>query len=211
MLTTRWGTARFWYILQPVKSTWVDAIYIQKVTTYLLKGFPDSHCSLINICTLFIIPFEPRLHLDLHDSISIVGFLQLEKYKKISSIWQIHVSSHPGKLIFATWTCLIATLGLHEHVDFHCGLIPHCEFETSSICNCGEKPDAHEMRNVRCARWTDAWTSKQTHTHTTLTHTSLLYVHRVLSSRSLGILLNTQMLCLNKSSTELIEFAKFLF
>ena len=47
--------------------------------------------------------------------------------------------------------------------------------------------------------------------HTILTHTSLLYVHRVLSSRSLGILLNTQMLCFNKSSTELIEFAKFLF
>ena len=53
--------------------------------------------------------------------------------------------------------------------------------------------------------------NKHTHTHTTLTHTSLLYVHRVLSSRSLGILLNTQMLCLNRSSTELIGLAKFLF
>ena len=69
-----------------------------------------------------------------------------------------------------------------------------------------EKPDACEMRNVRRTRWTDAWTPKQTHTHT-----SLLYMHRVSSLRSLGILLNTQMLCLNKSSTELIEFAKFLF
>ena len=54
-------------------------------------------------------------------------------------------------------------------------------------------------------------TKTNTHTHTTLTHTSLLYVHRVLSLRSLGILLHTQMLYLNKSSTELIEFAKFLF
>ena len=27
-----------------------------------------------------------------------------------------------------------------------------------------EKPDAREMRNVRRARWTDAWTPKQTHT-----------------------------------------------
>ena len=70
--------------------------------------------------------------------------------------------------------------------------------------NCSEKPDAHEMRNVRHARWTDAWTPKQT-------HTSLLYVHRVSSLRSLGILFNTQMLCLNKSSTEFIEFAKFYF
>ena len=74
-----------------------------------------------------------------------------------------------------------------------------------------EKPGARGMRNVRRTRWTDAWAPKQTHTHTTLTHTSLLYVHRVSSSRPLGILLNTQMLCLNKSSTELIEFVKFLF
>ena len=29
-----------------------------------------------------------------------------------------------------------------------------------------EKPDAREMRNVRRARWIDAWTPKQTHTHT---------------------------------------------
>ena len=49
------------------------------------------------------------------------------------------------------------------------------------------------------------------HIHTTLTHISLLFMHRVSSSRSLGILLNTQMLYLNKNSTELIEFAKFLF
>ena len=49
------------------------------------------------------------------------------------------------------------------------------------------------------------------HTHTTLTQTSLLYVHRVSSSRSLGNLLNTQMLCFNRSSTESIEFAKFYF
>ena len=74
-----------------------------------------------------------------------------------------------------------------------------------------EKPGACKMRNMWRTRWTNAWTPKQTHTHTTLTHTSLLYVHRVSSSRSLGILLNTQMLCLNKSSTEMIEFAKFLF
>ena len=50
--------------------------------------------------------------------------------------------------------------------------------------------------------------NKHTHTPTTLTHSSLLYVHRVSSSRSLGILLNTQMLYLNKSSTELIEFCE---
>ena len=40
----------------------------------------------------------------------------LERHQKISSFWQIHISSDPGKLIFATWTCLIATLGLHEHI-----------------------------------------------------------------------------------------------
>ena len=90
--------------------------------------------------------------------------------------------------------------------------------------------------NEECARakWTDARTPKQIHIYTYIyiyiyiytyiyiyihihthihiyTHTSLLYVHRVSSSRSLNILLNTQMLCLNRSSTELIEFANFLF
>ena len=76
------------------------------------------------------------------------------------------------------------------------------------------------LRNLMRAKWGTCdvrdelmreHQNKHTHTHTTLTHTSLLYVHRVSSSRSLGILLNTQMLCLNKSSTKLIEFAKFLF
>ena len=76
------------------------------------------------------------------------------------------------------------------------------------------------MRNLMHAEWGTCDTqdglmhehqNKHTHTHTTLTHTSLLYMHKALSSRSLGILLNTQMLCLNRSSTELIGFAKFLF
>ena len=38
--------------------------------------------------------------------------------------------------------------------------------DTSMMRTNDEKPDAREMRNVRCARWTDAWTPKQTHTHT---------------------------------------------
>ena len=72
-----------------------------------------------------------------------------------------------------------------------------------------EKPDAHGMRNMQHAWWTDVWTPKQTHTQPS--HTSLLYVHRVSSSSSLGILLNTKMLCRNRSSTELIGFANFSF
>ena len=79
-----------------------------------------------------------------------------------------------------------------------------------------------ELRNLVRAKWGTCDARDElmrehqnkhthTHTHTTLTHTSLLYVHRVSSSRSLGILLNTQMLCLNKSSTELIGFCEVLF
>ena len=49
-----------------------------------------------------------------------------------------------------------------------CPRFPRCRSLSPSLPN--EKPDAHEMRNVRRARWTDVWTPKQTHTYTTLTH-----------------------------------------
>ena len=84
------------------------------------------------------------------------------------------------------------------------GSVPHRPDSWETWCLRNEERATHEMN------WCMS-TETNTHTHTTLTHTSLLYVHRVSSSSSLGILLNTQMLCLNKSSTELIEFAKFLF
>ena len=52
----------------------------------------------------------------------------------------------------AQWVVRALTL-----TDIH----PSCHVTVSD-----EKPDAREMWNVRRVRWTDAWTPKQTHTHT---------------------------------------------
>ena len=103
-----------------------------------------------------------------------------------------------------------------SHVSLNITLMSRWEI----WCTQNEEHAMHEMdwcMNTKTNTHTDTDTHTHTHTHTqthTQTqpwHTSLLYVHRVPSLRSLGILLNTQMLCLNRSSTELIEFVKFLF
>ena len=58
----------------------IPVIY-QKYITYYFEGLPDRCSTFINICPLFIIPFEAGLSLDFDDDI--VGFLQLDTHEKI--------------------------------------------------------------------------------------------------------------------------------
>ena len=88
------------------------------------------------------------------------------------------------------------------------------------ICTMWMIPLAHSslpwetwcMRNEEHATCEMNWcVNTKKNTHTTLTHTSLLYVHRVSSLRSLGILLNAQMLCLNKVQLNWLNLQSFYF
>jgi hypothetical protein len=71
----KWGWA-FVFLLNQLL---ISLLRIEEMITYHFEGIPDCGSTFINICPLFVIPFEARLSLDLDDDI--VGFLQLEKIK----------------------------------------------------------------------------------------------------------------------------------
>ena len=104
--------------------------------------------------------------------------------------WQQGLSSPCLLLLFFLLCLLPLLLGPRSQPQWHLWGCCCCCCCCSSWCRGGfvwlvagrrlmlavEKPDAREMRNVRRARWTDAWTPKQTQTHTHNLNTHFLTI-----------------------------------